>query len=87
MSFLSVYSINLYIPPNIGLDDYGPFIDALRIFLLDKHYILVGYFNTLGFSAADFDEEELAVSTHYKLKWEVSGPGSYKPGCRIHNYP
>ncbi|GJQ66237.1 hypothetical protein Trydic_g4292 [Trypoxylus dichotomus] len=56
MPFLSVYIVNLYIPPNIGLNDYETFIDALGIFLLDKQYILVGDFNASGFNMPYLDD-------------------------------
>ncbi|GJQ80953.1 hypothetical protein Trydic_g4770 [Trypoxylus dichotomus] len=56
MSFLLVYIVNLYIPPNIGFDDYQTFIDALGIFLLDKQCILVGDFNAPGFNMPDLDD-------------------------------
>ncbi|GJQ75258.1 hypothetical protein Trydic_g9856 [Trypoxylus dichotomus] len=60
MSFLSVYTVDLYIPPNIGLDDYETFIDALGIFLLDKQCILVGYFNAPGFNMPDLDDRRIS---------------------------
>ncbi|GJQ81419.1 hypothetical protein Trydic_g18283 [Trypoxylus dichotomus] len=56
MFFLLVYIVNLYIPPNIELDDYEIFIDALGIFLLDKQCILVRDFNAPAFNMPDLDD-------------------------------
>ncbi|GJQ70185.1 hypothetical protein Trydic_g22645 [Trypoxylus dichotomus] len=53
---LLMYIVNLYIPPNIRLDDYETFIDALGIFLLDKQCILFGDFNAPGFNMPDLDD-------------------------------
>ncbi|GJQ80650.1 hypothetical protein Trydic_g9234 [Trypoxylus dichotomus] len=56
MSFLLVYIVNLYIPPNIGLDDYETLIDALGTFLLHKQCILVRDFNAPGFNMPDLND-------------------------------
>ncbi|GJQ81279.1 hypothetical protein Trydic_g20496 [Trypoxylus dichotomus] len=94
MSFLLVYIVNLYIPPNIGLD-YETFIDALGIFLLDKQCILVGDFNAPRFNMPYLDDRRtssilLLIGTaerYNKLKWKIARPCSYEPGCGVRGCP
>ncbi|GJQ77111.1 hypothetical protein Trydic_g23680 [Trypoxylus dichotomus] len=83
MFFLSVYTVNLYIPPNVGFDDSETFIEALEIFLLDKQYILVGDFNAPEFNVPDLDERR----TSSILLLIITGASSYEPGCGVHGCP
>lgn len=50
---LSIYLVNVYIPPYISYDDYESFIDALALRLIDKKLVICGDFNCPMFNSAN----------------------------------